>query len=272
MTAVLSLLAVVAVAAGAYAYMQHAEQTRIAREHEKNYFRDCDRCPLMAKIPSGSFMMGSQKYADRGEGPVHRVDLGGFAAGVYETTFAEWEACAVDGGCGGYRPHDDGWGRGDRPVIHVNWQDAQAYVDWLSRKTGQRYRLLSESEWEYAARAGTTTPYSNNPDEPRLPRKTQAQYGSLQTLEVGSFAANSWGLHDVHGNVWEWVQDCWSENYDEAPADGSAREHGDCDGRVLRGGSWGSRIWSLRSSRRMRRTVADRSNLIGFRVARSLAP
>ncbi len=265
----LFLLAASAVGLGAYAYMEHAEQARITREHEKRYFRDCEQCPLMARLPSGSFMMGAPKYADHIEGPVHRVDVAGFAAGVREVTFAEWEACVAAGGCNGYRSKDDGWGRGKRPVIYVSWEDAQAYADWLSRETGQRYRLLSESEWEYAARAGTTTPYHTGAE---TPSKVDAHYGDRQTLEVGTLAANPWGLHDVHGNVWEWVQDCWHENYDGAPNDGSAREGDACGERVLRGGSWNSRVWSLRSSYRMRRAVADRSNLIGFRVARALTP
>ena len=265
----LSLLAVVAVALGAYAYMDHAEQARAAREHEKRHFRDCEQCPLMARLPAGSFMMGSQKYAEHGEGPVHRVDVAEFAAGVHEVTFAEWDACVAAGGCDAYRPEDEGWGRGRRPVIHVSWDNARAYADWLSTTTGHRYRLLSESEWEYAARAGTTTPYYV---DVKVPHRTDLHYGGHQTLEVGTLGANPWGLHDVAGNVWEWVQDCWHEDYDGAPATGAAWENGACDERILRGGSWNSRIWNLRSSRRMMRAAADRSNLIGFRVARTLTP
>ena len=200
-------------------------------------FRDCGECPEMVVIPAGEFMMGSpdsEPGRDADEGPLRRVRIGyPLAVGKFEVTFAEWDACVSAGGCN-HRPNDKGWGRGSRPVVVVNWGDAQAYVKWLSRTTGQRYRLLSESEWEYAARAGTTTPLHTGS---RI-TTAQANFSGNQTVPVGRFGANLFGLHDMHGNVWEWVEDCWNRSYAGAPSDGSAWRSGECSRRVLRGGSW----------------------------------
>ena len=236
----------------------------------------------MVVVPAGSFMMGCVSGQDCGENeqPVHRVTIGQpFAVGKYEVTFAEWDACVASGGCKGYRPNDHGKGRGRRPVIRVSWEDVQAYVTWLSDQTGQQYRLLSEAEWEYVARAGTTTKYWWG-DEIGRNRATcdgcgsqwdPGFFGGGQTAPVGSFAANGWGLHDVHGNAWEWVQDCWNESYVGAPSDGRAWETGDCGSRVLRGGSWYYHPWTLRSAFRFRLTADNRYiNYNGFRIARSL--
>ena len=243
-------------------------------------FRDCPDCPEMVVVPAGSFMMGSPSHEqDRTirEGPVHEVRIGApFAAGVYEVTFTEWDACAASGGCGGHRPEDAGWGRGRRPAIHVGWDPAQSYVLWLSEKTGKRYRLLSESEWEYVARAGTRTPFhmgsTISTDQANYDgAKGQGAY-RRKTVPVGSFAANAWGLHDVHGNVWEWVQDCWNNSYAGAPSDGSARESRNCSLRVLRGGSWRGTPKLLRSANRSGFPSAARNNDVGFRVARTLKP
>ena len=172
-------------------------------------FRDCPECPEMVVIRAGSFMMGSPTSEPgrwEGEGPQHRVRIPQtFALGKYEVTFAEWDACMKTGGCK-HRLGDEGWGRGNQPVIDVDWDDAKAYVRWLSQKTGQAYRLPSEAEWEYATRAGTTTAfYFGNDINPR-----QANYGGNEgkTVAVGRYPANAFGLHDVHGNVWEWVEDC----------------------------------------------------------------
>lgn len=248
-------------------------------------FRDCDVCPEMVLVPAGSFMMGSPSSEEGrydNEGPVHQVTIARpFAVGVYEVTFAEWDACVADGGCGGYSPSDWGWGRGTRPVIHVSWDHAQSYLDWLSDKTGESYRLLSESEWEYAARAGTTTPFHTGStiSTEQANYNGNYTYGSGaagvyrgQTVAVGSFPANGFGLHDVHGNVWEWVQDCWDGSYRGAPDDGSAWESGDCSRRMLRGGPWGSRPGILRSANRGRYTPGTRYGDVGFRVARTLTP
>lgn len=184
--------------------------------------KDCEVCPEMVVIPAGSFMMGSpgsEAQRDSHEGPQHRVAIERpFAAGKYEVTFDEWDACVRENGCS-YNPHDSGWGRGRRPVIYVSWNDAKAYAEWLSRKTGGNYRLLTEAEWEYVARAGTTTVFSFGnaiaPQQANYYNKV-ADAGSPvaasrgQTVPVGSYPANAFGLHDVHGNAWEWTEDCWN--------------------------------------------------------------
>ena len=241
-------------------------------------FRDCPECPEMVVVSAGEFMMGSPpSEQDRrdDEGPLHRVRIAEpFAAGVHEVTFDEWDACVGGGGCGGYRPGDEGWGRGGRPVINVSWEDARAYVDWLSRRTGEEYRLLSEAEWEYAARAGTTTRYHWGDDIGRN-RVNCVDCGSRwdggRTAPVGSFAANAFGLHDMHGNVWEWVEDCWNRSYAGAPSDGSSWESGECGLRVLRGGSWSSNPRNLRAANRNWSGTGVRGYFVGFRVARTLA-
>ena len=234
-------------------------------------FRDCAECPEMVVVPAGSFLMGSpesEEERDDNEGPVHRVTIPApFAVGTYEVTFEEWDACVAAGGCGGYRPKDYGWGRGRRPVINMIWEDAQAYVRWLSRKTGEEYRLLSEAEWEYAARAGTTTRYSFGDEI----TENDANYGG-GTQPVGSYRANGYGLYDMHGNVWEWVQDCWNGSYAGAPNNGEAWETGDCSRRVSRGGSWNFSSWNLRSANRSWGQTGLRYFSDGFRVARTLAP
>ena len=234
-------------------------------------FRDCPECPEMVVVPAGSYRMGS-------EGQQHEVTIGApFAVGKYEVTFTEWDACVHDGGCprGNNIAGDRGWGRGQRPVIRVSWDDAQRYVQWLSRKTKKPYRLLSESEWEYAARAGTETAYSWG-NEIGVNRANcngcGSQWDNRQTAPVGSFAANAWGLHDMHGNVWEWVEDCWNDSYAGSPRDGSAWRSGNCTVRVLRGGSWGREPSVLRAAYRYGFTSGLRYFGLGFRVARTLAP
>ena len=212
--------------------------------------------PQMVVVPAGAFRMGcvSGQGCDDDERPVHRVTIGSpFAVGVYEVTFAEWDACVADGGCGRHRPDDAGWGRGRRPVVNVSWKDAQAYV----------------------ARAGSETAYSWGEEigENRANcRGCGSRWDTEQTAPVGSFGANGFGLHDVHGNVMEWVEDCWNDSYVEAPADGSAWEEGDCNLRVLRGGSWFIEPGFLRSANRSRVTTGGRYDVVGFRVARSLTP
>ena len=261
-------------------------ETAAARERRRQpgqVFRDCPECPELVVVPAGSYLMGSPaSEAGRvgNEGPRHRVTIREpFAVGSYEVTFAEWDACVRAGGCGGYRPADAGWGRGTRPVINVTWEDAGRYVAWLSRRTGEQYRLPSESEWEYAARAGTTTPFHFG----STISTTQANYDGdytygtgrkgtdrKRTVTVGSFAANAFGLHDVHGNVWEWTQDCWNGSYEGAPGSGSAWERGECSRRVVRGGSWYYEPEFLRSADRYWSAAGLRDLNLGFRVARTL--
>ena len=243
-------------------------------------FRDCAGCPEMVVVPAGSYLMGSPEDEvdrDPDEGPVHRVTIDEpFAVGRYEVTFAEWDACHADGGCT-HLPDDQGWGRGTRPVVDVSWNDAEEYVRWLSGETGKRYRLLSESEWEYAARAGTTTRYWWGDDIG--PNRANCDgcgspWDTRQTAPAGSFPANAFGLHDMHGNVWERVQDCWNQSYQDAPGDGSAWESRECNQRVVRGGGFGTRPRYLRSANRGWNSSDSRLFFgaeAGFRVARKLA-
>ena len=246
-------------------------------------FRDCANCPEMVLIPSGSYRMGCVSGYDRcnhDEFPVHEVTIPSFALSKHEVTFDQWDACVAAGGCGGYRPDDKGWGRGNRPVIYVSWEDAQSFVVWLSEVTGHAYRLPTESEWEYAARAGTETIYSwgNQIGSGRAncADRSDSGYGSCgdsyeHTSPTGSFPANVFGLHDMHGNVEEWVEDCWNDSYEGAPSDGSAWLIDDCQ-RVLRGGNWFGNPWLSRSARRASTAHYVRIDDIGFRVARALTP
>ena len=184
-------------------------------------FRDCAECPQMIVLPPGKFRMGStsdeaERYFD--EGPVRDVTIPRpIAVGMHEITFSEWDACRRAGGCV-HNPSDNGWGRENRPVVNVSWTDAQEYVRWLSKRTGKRYRLPSESEWEYAARGGTATRYHWG-DDPGPNRANCNRCGdrldASRTLPVGSFPPNPFGLFDMHGNVWEWVEDCLHSNYRE---------------------------------------------------------
>jgi formylglycine-generating enzyme required for sulfatase activity len=241
-------------------------------------FRDCAAvCPEMVVVPSGSFLMGSPAgVGDDDERPQRTVTFARpFAVGRFEVTFAEWDACVAEDGCPRADTptegpgHDEGWGRGRRPAINVSWQDASLYVLWLSSKTGQRYRLLSEAEWEYAARAGTRSAYgwgrnTITEDEANF----NNQFG--RTVPVGGYPANGFGLHDMHGNVWEWVRDCGNDTYSGAPVDGTAWTQGNCSRRVLRGGSWLDSSVYLRSAFRVRDVPGNRYNSLGFRVARTL--
>jgi formylglycine-generating enzyme required for sulfatase activity len=222
--------------------------------------------------------MGSpagEQGRDEDEGPQHRVRIAEFAVGRYEVSFAEWDACVSDGGCGGYAPSDKGWGRGARPVMNVSWDRAKSYVDWLSAKTGNSYRLLTEAEWEYAARAGTASAFATG-DRIGMDQAHfgGAQGGAEQTVAVGSFKPNAFGLHDMHGNVWEWVEDCWHDNYADAPAEGAAwleANDGACGYRIYRGGSWFNVQSVIRSANRTGSPPEFTISNIGFRVARTLA-
>ena len=250
-------------------------------------FRDCPSCPEMVVIPAGTFRMGCVSRSDRcddSERPVHEVEVSSFALSKHEVTRGQFAAFVAAtghntrGGCigvgtGSWR--DQRGQRDDHPVVCVNWDDAQAYVRWLRRETGERYRLPSESEWEYSARAGTMTPwywgdraedgceYGNGRDS-----DDGCDDGWERTAPVGSFPANGFGLHDMAGNVEEWVEDCWHYGYDGAPSDGSAwTGGGDCGVRVTRGGDWGS--GNERSADRELWDAGIRSTSNGFRVART---
>ena len=244
----------------------------------RDTFKECAKnCPVMVVVPAGEYVMGSsasETGRSDNEGPQHKVTIAKpFAVSKFEITFDDWDACVEFGGCA--YVSDSGWGRGTRPVINVTWSDAQKYVAWFSRITGQTYRLLTEAEWEYAARAGTNTAYSWG-DEIGKGKANCNGCGSVwdnkQTSPVDAFAANSFGLHDMHGNVWEWVQDCYQVSYDGAPSDGSAWTSGNCANRVRRGGSWGSDPRSLRSAYRDWLPTDVRNYNIGFHVGRTLAP
>jgi len=240
----------------------------------KDPFRECTDCPEMIVVPAGSFTMGlpdNEKDRLEDEGPQHDVTIAKlFAVSKFELTFAEWDTCVAYGDC---VPHvsDNGYGRGRQPVIFVSWDDAQSYVAWLSRVTRRPYRLLTEAEYEYAARAGTQTAYpwgdeigKNNANCNRC----GAQWD--RTAPVGSFAANQFGLYDMVGNVWEWVADCFHPYDDEAPTDGSAWTAGDCSQRIARGGAWDAVPRVLRSAQRKHWATGHRSYDVGFRVGRTL--
>lgn len=233
-------------------------------------FTDCEGCPEMTVLAGGLFVMGSPaSEAGRGrdEGPQHEVSLAPFAIGKYEVTFAQWDACLAGGGCNGYSPPDGGWGRGNRPVTNISWEDAQAYLDWLNRQTGGlRYRLATEAEWEYAARAGQTDAYGFGP---RV-TATQATFRARQTTPVGAHAGNAFNLFDMHGNVGEWVEDCYAPNYDLAPVDGAAVQADECQRRVYRGGGYADQAPVLRAAARRVADDDTRSPGVGFRVARTL--
>ena len=267
----LTLIAAAVIVAQAAVMSAAAQELKLGDK-----FYHCDECPEMVVVPPGSFRMGSPSgEAGRHgrEGPVHKVTINyTFAVSIYEVTFAEWDYCAAQGGCSGYRPNDEGWGRGRRPVIRVSWHDAKEYVNWLSQKTGKPYRLLTEAEWEYAARAGTATPFHFG----NTISSDDANYkdsGFSQTTPTGSYPANNFGLHDVHGNVWEWVEDCWHDDYKGAPTDGSAWiAGGSCSVRVFRGGCYRYFPQLLRSANRHRVNADDRYGDLGFRAALTLTP
>lgn len=252
-------------------------------------FRDCKDCPEMVTIPNGIFMMGDTKpessikkskqtitinvaiLASQDNGPLHRVTLKrGLAVGKFSVTFDEWDFCVADGGCDGYRPDDSSWGRGRQPVTNVNWYDAQSYIRWLSIKTGKQYRLLSESEWEYAARAGTSTAYywgeEIGSDHANC---CGTQWDETRLAPVGSFESNDFGLHDMLGHVWQWTEDCWHKSYSNAPSDGTAWiAGGDCSKSTMRGGNYQSPPYIVRVASRNFADSTKRHYGIGFRVAR----
>jgi formylglycine-generating enzyme required for sulfatase activity len=232
--------------------------------------------PEMVVVPAGSFQMGNvEGGGEKDETPVHAVTIQKpFAIGRYEGTFDEYDQFAK--ATNRKPPADQGWGGGHRPVINVSWEDVNAYVKWLSEQTGKRYRLPTEAEWEYAARAGRETAYWWGNDFIKGMANCNgcgSQWDNKQTAPVGSFKPNALGLYDTAGNVWEWVEDCYHENFAGAPSDGRAwlkEKEGQCDLRVLRGGSWNNTSWSLRSPYRFRYDLVRRNGFIGFRLAQDL--
>jgi formylglycine-generating enzyme required for sulfatase activity len=254
------------------------EEEKLKAANPGSYFKECaNGCPVMIVIPAGKFIMGSpENESDRepSEGPQHEVTIAQpFGASRFEVTFEEWDACVAGGGC----PRvTDRWGRGEMPVINVSWGDSNQYVGWLSQSTGKEYRLLTEAEWEYAARAGTKTRYFWG-DDPRVGNANcdgcGSQWDLKQTAPVGSLKPNAFGLYDMHGNVWQWVKDSWHENYDGAPTDGSAwLRGGEPNYRVIRGGSWRNESELVRAAVRFKRNINVRFDTLGFRVARTIKP
>ena len=235
-------------------------------------FRDCADCPEVVWLPQGAFIMGEPSGAS---GPRHVVRISYIlAVGRFEVTFAEWDACVAAGGCR-RRPDDSGWGRGRQPVINVSWADAQQYAVWLARRTGKHYRLLTEAEWEYAARAGTNVRYWWGNDAGRGNANCHdcgSRWDGRQAAPVGRFSPNPFGLYDMHGNVSEWVEDCHHDRYRDAPSDGRAWTL-DCTGitdtRMIRGGAWLDPTNKTHSAARSYASFNYYDNQIGFRIART---
>lgn len=239
-------------------------------------FRDCDTCPEMMALPAGRLAMGSPEVKTTGlseealkyagefeEQPQHPVTIRAFAIGLYEVTQTEWVAIM------GSNPSSR---QGDRlPVENVSWEEAQEFARRLSERTGKPYRLPTEAEWEYAARAGSTQTFPFGDDPSLLPRYAWFRANAdAHSHPVGTREPNAFGLYDMLGNVWERTEDCWRPHYEDAPADGSARTDGDCDLRVVRGGSWVNLPQFLRPAARFRYSTTSRYEFVGLRIARDL--
>jgi formylglycine-generating enzyme required for sulfatase activity len=227
-------------------------ETRLAAQQERSQLRESERPPSAAAIQN--------KTNNACPNCPELISIPGnkFAIGKFAVTFDEWDACVTDGGCGGYQPLDNGWGRGKRPVINVSWDNAQAYIQWLSRKTGKNYRLPSEEEWEIAARAGTATDYYWGNDVGRNNANCDgcgSEWDNRKTAPVGSFKPNAFGLYDMMGNVWQWTDTCWQ---------------GNCAKRVFCGGSWNHRPEDMRATTRNWFDTTKRMRYLGFRLAMTL--
>jgi len=248
----------------------------------KDSFKECEFCPEMVVIPKGSFIMGTpadEPYRLKGEDPQHTVNISKpIAVGRFSITFDEWDACLADGGCGGNKGDDGGYGRGRMPAAGIDFEAAKSYLAWLSRKVGRSYRLPSESEREYFTRAGTTTPFwfgktisSQNANYNASNNYPGGPYGeaSKGPKPVDSYLPNKFGLYQVIGNVEEWTEDCYNKRYNEdTPSDGSPWLEGDCTRRILRGGGWMGMALVQRSGSRNAFPVGT---LNSFRVVRTLA-
>lgn len=237
----------------------------------------------MVVINPGAGKLGSpdfEKKRARFENPMRDTFISySFEVSKYEITFDDWNKCIRDGGCSGHKPDDKGWGRGKRPVINVSYNDAQNFLKWLNGKTGQNYRLLSEAEWEYVARAGQDGPFGNGYDmsaqyanfDGKAPYGNGAKGPYLRkTQPVGQYEPNAFGVYDMHGNVYEWVEDCWNANHSGAIGDGSPRKDGDCKFRVMKGGSWVTHGYQTRAAARIRYVTDYRYDDYGIRIARTL--
>jgi serine/threonine-protein kinase PpkA len=232
--------------------------------------------PALIRIPAGNFMMGND--SNMHTAPAHKVTFNkAFAISKYEVTFAEYDYYAQS--TNKPLPGDNGWGREDRPVIHVSWNDAISYTQWLSKTTGKKFRLPTEAEWEYAARAGTSTNYWWGDNEADAKGKANCRRGCLsnfsglfgsKTAPVGSYTPNTFGIYDTAGNVSEWVQDCYQENYKNASSNGSALEEKQCAGRVVRGGSTKDNVQHLISSSRDNIPAGYLNETLGFRIVMEL--
>jgi formylglycine-generating enzyme required for sulfatase activity len=261
---------------------------RLDQRAPGSIFTDCSECPEMVVLPAGSFLMGSQEGEEgheSDEGPEHRVTIRRpLAVSRNEVTWQLWDQCAEDGACS-KTLDDEGMGKATHPVINVSWNETQAFLAWLRQKTRKPYRLLTEAEWEYAARAGSRMRYAfgdgadvicrfgnvSDLSTNKRWRTTDCSDGyDQQTAPVGRFAANAFGLYDTYGNVSEWVEDCYRPSYQGAPSDGSAFAGDKCELRVFRGGGFDAGPWDVRSARRGKESATSRNNDIGFRVARDL--
>ncbi|WP_412971448.1 formylglycine-generating enzyme family protein [Glaciecola sp. MF2-115] len=235
--------------------------------------KSTDHSIEVVNIPAGSFLMGSDTGAED-EASAHEAILSAFAMSKYEITFAQWDACYALKGCT-YLPNDEGWGRGKRPVINVSFNDITTeFIPWLNKVTSKKYRLPTETEWEYAARANSLGEYSWGDEIGNNKANCNgcgSQWDNKETAPVGSFNANEFGLFDMHGNVWELTQDCYSTEYPQSlpwnpKNDGSAKTEGRCEFRVWRGGSWSDGTYSMRSRYRLYDTLKERVNAYGFRL------
>jgi len=242
-----------------------------------DHFKECEFCPEMIVVPAGQFSMGANEDepgSTPAERPQHKVTFTrSFSVGRFAVTFDEWEACLAAMGCS-YRPSDQDWGRGRQPVINILWSDAKEYVRWLSRKTGRPYRLLSEAEREYVTRAGTSSGFWWGDDFRPLQANSAHPIDYSQpifgkTVPVDSFAPNPWGFYQVHGNVYDWVEDCGNDSYAKAPSDGAAWMTGNCDVRILRGGAFSRHPETLRSAARLWSGGSNRMIYMSVRVART---
>lgn len=267
---------------------QAAAKQIVERKVPRSEFQECPFAPMMVIVPGGEFSMGTP---DRNEWlvakllfgktwPQRDVKIKTFSVGKYEVTMGEWMSCVESGGCNLYVPAGGILAKSLQnrlklPVNQVSWNDAQSYVEWLSKQTGHRYRLLSEAEWEYAARAGSETPFNTG----NSLSKRQANINGSSLVEVGNYPANKFGIHDVHGNVIEWVQDCWNPNFLGAPLDNSAWEEAvalddvqpaSCEKRVSRGGAYFLEAEHDNLNKRGSHSLGERHPNWGFRIARDL--